>query len=1514
MSKLVGTTLGKYQILEQLGQGGMAEVYKAYQPSLNRHVAIKVMHSYLANDADFVQRFEREATAVARLRHPNLIRVYDFAHDGQQSYMVMEYIEGFTLKEDLERRLAHHQRLGQNTPPYTLPELAYILTALASGLDYAHAQGIIHRDLKPANILFTREGQAVITDFGLVQRLDTHPDHLTGLVTGTPAYMSPEQAQGEPVTHLSDIYSLGVLLYELLTGRTPYQADTAYDILVKQTSAAPIDFDHPFIPAPLVPILRKVLHPDPEERYPKAGEFAQALRQAADLGLEDLVNMSGQQELTLATAAPRPRPNNGSSTLPTPKPNCPYRGLFAFREEDAPFFFGREPFTQRLVSLIESEPILPVIGPSGSGKSSVIFAGLLPRLRRQTDWLMASFRPGTQPFTALAAALLPLLEPHMGEMDKLVETRRFARTLELNTNHLNQTINRILERHEHAQHLLLFIDQFEELYTLCPQPEIRHQFLDLLTAPSLGHNLRIAVSLRADFLGAALNHPQLSATIQRLPLILGPMSREGLEQAIREPAKIQGVQFEPGLVGRILDDVGSEPGNLPLLEFALTTLWERQHQGQLTHEAYDAIGRVEGALARHAETHYAELNMGNKELARQIFIQLVRPGETTEDTRRLATRAEIGEIGWQLVQELANARLVVTNRDPEGQETAEIVHEALIRSWDRLRDWMAADRNFRLWQERLRLAQKQWETTHQDEGTLLRGAPLTEAGDWLRQRDGDLTPAERTYIHASLEKEAEQRRQKEQMRRRIMVGLGAGIVVTLLLAILSIWQRNSALTAQRLALLERDQARQSLSGQLATQAQALLATELDAGLLLGIAAVQTADTYPARHSLLTSLLTNPRLLSQLNPGQLTRSVAYSPTGAWLASGGGDGQITLWDAESRQPRHLLAGHTGQVRGLLFAPDGQLLFSSATEPDVFIWRVDTAELHSRLPGQQGNPPAVLAIHPNGDLLAVGLANGQIVLWDWATAQPLAHLEGHRNSLTSLAFAPHGRLLASSGVDGQTIVWDLPTNQPAYDPLRAHGGITWAVAFHPTNDWLATAGNDGVIRFWEASSGQSIRQPLALHTDWVTSLAFSPTGTHLASGSRDTSVIIWDLVRQRLDVNVGQLGAHQDLVWQVAYNPTGGRLASVSQEGRFVVWNTEEFPRQGPLATAAPLLAHEDWVVGIGFTAAGQQVVSASQDGRVVFWQRDTEPPTAVVREAGHGLNGLALSGDGRYVATAGQQGQITLWDVARREPIPPALPNHDLEAVTALAFSPDSKWLAVGDTGGHITLWDVESRTLRGEVTAAHEGTVWALAFTPDGARLASGGQDRQVRVWEVESRLPVGLPLANHNNAVTTLAFTPDGSLLASAGEDRAILLWATADFDQTEQAPQPIAEPLAGHDRRINALVFSPDGRVLASGSNGSVRTTGNVGGGDDVIILWDMGRLEPIGPPWRTQHGRVLALAFSPDGALLASGGQDGAVLLWHTSPSAWGGLACARINRDVTAEEWVRYVGLGEQRPLCP
>lgn len=444
----------------------------------------------------------------------------------------------------------------------------------------------------------------------------------------------------------------------------------------------------------------------------------------------------------------------------TPLPNlppCPYRGLLAFREEDAPFFFGRETFTARLVESVHQQPVTAVIGPSGSGKSSIVFAGLLPQLRGEGGWLIATLRPGSRPFHNLANGLIPLLEPQLKETDRLVETGKLAEALCGGELSLSAVAARMLEKNPGAIRLLVFIDQFAELYSLCPETHLRHRFLDTLLeissspAPSAGPPapLHLVLTLRADFMGHVLTYRPFVDALFGADIKLGPMTRQELGQAIEKPAQKQGVAFEAGLVERILDDVGGGPGKLPLLEFTLAAVWERQAAGRLTHAVYEAIGQVSGSLAYYTEDVYAGLSQTEQDQARQIFMRLVRPGHQTEDTRRRATRAELGEGHWTLVQRLANARLVVTNQDMTGQETVEIVHEALISAWGRLQAWLNEDRTFRVWQERLRAALGHWEAANRDEEALLRGVLLVEAEESAKIHPGEISAPENEFLQAS---------------------------------------------------------------------------------------------------------------------------------------------------------------------------------------------------------------------------------------------------------------------------------------------------------------------------------------------------------------------------------------------------------------------------------------------------------------------------------------------------------------------------------------------------------------------------------------------------------------------------------------------------------------------------------------------------------------------------------------------------------------------------------------------
>jgi DNA-binding SARP family transcriptional activator/energy-coupling factor transporter ATP-binding protein EcfA2 len=462
-------------------------------------------------------------------------------------------------------------------------------------------------------------------------------------------------------------------------------------------------------------------------------------------------------------------------------PPCPYRGLFPFREENAPYFFGREAFTTRLVEAVHRQPLTVVIGPSGSGKTSIVFAGLLPHLRQERGWLIATCRPGSCPFYDLASGLIPLLEPGLKETDRLVETGKLAHALDEGELSLAAVAARILEKNLEAGRLLLLVDPFEDLYSLCPEAGLRRRVIDMLLEISASPVLpsgtpvpaQLVLTLRTDFLGQVLAYrPFVDALVPGSDVKLGPMTRQELAQAIEKPAQKQGVAFEAGLVERILDSVGDGSGSLPLLEFTLAALWERQVTGQLTHAVYEAIGQVAGSLAYYAEDVYAGLSQTEQTETRRIFMQLVRPGQQTADVRRRASRTELGEEHWALARRLADARLVMTDQDPTGQETVEIVHEALIMGWDRLQMWLNEDRVFRVWHERLRAALGQWEASNHDEGALLRGVLLAEAEERVETHHAEINPPEHEFLQASLawrdqrvlEKEAQLERELAQLQ------------------------------------------------------------------------------------------------------------------------------------------------------------------------------------------------------------------------------------------------------------------------------------------------------------------------------------------------------------------------------------------------------------------------------------------------------------------------------------------------------------------------------------------------------------------------------------------------------------------------------------------------------------------------------------------------------------------------------------------------------------------------------
>jgi WD40 repeat protein/transcriptional regulator with XRE-family HTH domain len=1146
----------------------------------------------------------------------------------------------------------------------------------------------------------------------------------------------------------------------------------------------------------------------------------------------------------------------------------PYRGLRAFESSDAAVFFGRQELTARLLTELdrcrESGTALVVVGPSGSGKSSLLRAGLLAAVES-------------------AVLVTPGAEP-------LRQWTQRAPCV--------------------ADDAVVVIDQFEELFTLCTDEGERVGFLTAV----LERRAPVVVGLRADFYGHALRYPQLAALFQRSQIVVEPMTEAQLREAIVEPARSAGLELESGLVELLLRDTAREPAALPLLSHTLRTVVELAQACDppaaeigVTH--YRAVGGVHGAVATTAEQAYQSLTVDQRQAARRLFLRLVRTDDSTADTRRRVTfdelvegrpASEADEVA-EVLDVFVTHRLLTT-----GPHTAEIGHEALLAAWPRLADWLAEDRAGHHLHGRLTAAARSWRADGRPAEGLYQGGALAGALEWALEPGPSqaLNPLEREFLAASVAARAARAATERRRMRRAYQLVSALMVLVLIAAGTAFYARQVTTGAQR-------EARFALSRQIAATADRLRAKDPALAAQFALVAYRTAPTPQARSAVLESSATPvPRrsLLSQAGTAVLASAGALSATGTV------DGQVQLWrttadGAPAPAGPRLTIGHAVAV--LALSRDATLLAAADQDGSVWLWRVSDPghPVALRLPAAGAGRVFTLAFSPDGGLLAAGAGDANTYLWQLDAQSPPRRLGGARKAVKSVAFTADGRVLAAAGDDGTVRLWSVPapTGPTLLGTLGGPTGEIFAIAISPDSRTLAAGtAADHAVYLWDITDParpSASGAPLTGPASWINTVAFSPDGTTLTAGSSDTLSWQWDLASRRLTGTLPHPAPVTTAVYRDAHT-----LQTLAGDGTVRTWTLP-----GPVLTGST-----QQVFSVSFDAAGSRLLVGAGDGSLSLW--DTTDPTHPLRAAapvlgdGPGLPALggasALTPDGGTELGGATDGTIRCWDVT--DPAHPRIVGTPLPVahatIEAIAVSRDGTAAAVSSDDGSVHLLDLSDRA-HPVVTAAltgPAGAAYGVRFSPDGHLLAVAGGDAKGYLWRVQDRAHPQLltTVTGLRAAAYSTAFSPDGRLLAFGTADSSVRL---VDLTRPQQ-PTLLPAPLVGPVGEVYELAFSPGRDLLAVSSV------------DGSIWLWQLGfppgehLAEPVLlATLQTAAGGLFSVAFGPDGHTLAGGGSAGTVQLWDTDPGSVAAWICTRTGDPITPAEWDRFIPGHPFDPPC-
>lgn len=1176
----------------------------------------------------------------------------------------------------------------------------------------------------------------------------------------------------------------------------------------------------------------------------------------------------------------------------TKKTRSRYPGSIPFAKDDKWVFFGRDADIENLNTKINIEKTIVLYGKSGLGKTSLLNAGVIPKL--ENKYSIIPLRFGTHNTGDLKHPL-DILEQ---QLYRCCHKESFLNQIEPEDISFWQHIKNLQIANPNRPILLLF-DQFEELFTYSQgvnefaealaeviynrmpknfqralrltestkRIRLSNKDLEILERPI---SVKVVMAIRSDHMSLLDRLSHHIPNILKDCYELKHLSQAQAKSAISSPAQKKGefqserFSYNPEALEKMLAYL-TQNGKKPVESFQLQILCQYVENNIIGDQKDKVVKPIDlGNLESIYHDFYDRTikNIGN-DLEQYKTRVLIEDGLIFEEEKR-RIRLFGGQIEntYDIKPELLR-RIVDTHiirREPYGDGYMyELSHDSLVapilgakEQRRRQEEKRKEIENKRKEDEKRRLEEKK---KRKDKEAALR----------LQMAD---------------QKATYEARSARRMRFFTIVLGGLVIIIFFLMQDLA----DKLIVSDAEALVEKAEKQIEQSSELSL----LLARQ---AYLLNIRAKGTISSKV--HTGLRQVFDRDYFIQKYLHDSVVGPVRFSPNGKKLATGStkrGVKVVYLWNLENNdaEPQYL-EGHTGEIYALAFSQSGKYLASAGEDRTVRLWEFNLKKPEAKpkilkVFTDNMGPVLSVAFNREEDMLAAGCEDKIIRLWDLHNLEAKPKLlEGHTDKVSSVSFRPDGKKLASGSSDYTVRLWNLENIEERPFILQGHTDSILSVVFDPAGKRLASGSYDKMARVWYLDELIIDSVVLKGHKEAVRSVSFSPDGKRLASGSYDETVRIWDLDKPGSESVV--LTGHKGYVFSVAFGPgpDGLYLASGSQDRTARLWYLKRTTTFNVLRGHGD---HEETVTSLALSPDGKIIASGSHDKTIRLWKLEGPIDDSVkLKGEKNDILSVAFSPDDRWIAAGSTDKNVLLWNRENISAEPIVLVGQHRARVLSVAFSPDGRWLASGSADMTVCLWDLKNLKSNPIVMEVKWGKVYAVAFSPDNRWLAAGSDDMAVRIWDRKTLEKEPIVLRGHEGDVFTLNFSPDSKTLVSGSADKTLRLW---------NIKKPHKDPviLKGHESTVRSLVFSPDGNALVSGSE------------DTTVRYWNLinPKEEPI--VLKGYSGAVYGVAVSPDGKKIFSGGEGKTIIQWIADPEILAEKICKVVTRNLSVKEWKRFV----------